>query len=418
MPEYFFQLGHCPDLSQAEILSVNAIHGSPLSRFQRHADVLLARADSFSVLEPICRELGGTIRVCETVAASDGVSCETYSAQDLKELLVSCGIEERLPIPEKRGLFGLSLLSSEKSRKKAYGLLHDTAGLYKDYLKEKERGSRFVLPAPDAGNAWLSSAQVDKNSLLSKGLDVVMVLEGKSLRVGISQWIQGYEAFSQRDYGRPQRDAKSGMLPPKLARMMMNLGRTAETRTLLDPFCGSGSVLNEAALSGLKAVGFDTSGKAIADTNANWRWIGEHVGDCPGSVRAMEGDARQLHTLCEPLFFDCCATEPYLGPPRNKPVPKEAFPALSKELKELYARALGEIRTVVKPGGRVVFVTPRFQVRGSETALSINMAGPIQLLGYRFLDPMEDFRVAEKKTALIYSRPQQIVQREIYVLQA
>lgn len=421
MSTFFFQLGHSPDLSHAEILSVNLRYGSPLSNFCRHDFMLLADGPNAEDLLPFWDELAGTIRVCELLhhqpLAESG--SPILKAEDLAQAIKACDPKTILPIPEKRPLFGFSLFSPIKSAHKRYGILHDTAALLKEQFKLDGSGSRFVLPAPDSDPTCLSAAQVDKNNLLKNGAELCLWIHSQEgMRIGITRWIQSYEEFSKRDYGRPQRDAKSGMLPPKLARMLVNLGRTQSTKTLLDPFCGSGSVLNEAALMGLDAVGIDLSGKAVQDSNANWRWMQANIPQCPGSLRAMKGDVRQLHTLCEPLFFDTCVTEPYMGPPQRKAIPKRQFKALSDELKELYTRALGEIRTVVKPGSRVVFIVPKFKVHEMEAPQSINVASILKLQGYTFLDPFHGFVPAEKRKTLVYSRPRQIVQREIFVLQA
>ncbi len=213
------------------------------------------------------------------------------------------------------------------------------------------------------------------------------------------------------------------MLPPKLARILINLARVSDTKTLLDPFCGSGGVVTEAAIMGLQATGFDSSQKAVEDTRHNWNWL-KSQGSHPdakwpsGDVRAMVGDARQLHTLCEPLYFDACVSEPYLGPPTSHPLDADRFEALSKQLVPLYLRALGEIRTVVKPGARVVFVVPRFRIQGEKKPGSLAILSEIKLQGYTLLDPLSGFQPSNGRTTLIYSRPKQVVQREIFVLKA
>jgi SAM-dependent methyltransferase len=421
MATYFFQLGHCPELSHAEILSVNLRLGSPLSSFCRHETMLLAEGPAAAELVPFWDELAGTIRVCELIHHQPPAESGSpiLRAEDLAQAVLACDPKTRLALPEKRPLFGFSLFCAIKSSHKRYGILHDTAALLKDQFKQEGSGSRFVLPAPDSDPSCLSAAQVDKNNLLTHGAELcIWIHSQEGVRIGITRWIQSYEEFAKRDYGRPQRDAKSGMLPPKLARMLINLGRTQETRSLLDPFCGSGSVLNEAALMGLDAVGIDLSAKAVQDSNANWRWMQANVPTCPGVLRAMKGDARQLHTLCEPLFFDTCVTEPYMGPPQKKAVPKHRFKVLCDELRELYIRALGEIRSVVKPGSRVVFIVPKFKVQDLEAPQPIPVASILKMQGYTFLDPLNEFKPSERRATLVYSRPQQIVQREIFVLQA
>ena len=44
---------------------------------------------------------------------------------------------------------------------------------------------------------------------------------------------------------------------PKLARSLVNLSKVVENDLVLDPFCGTGGILIEAGLMGLKTKGFD-----------------------------------------------------------------------------------------------------------------------------------------------------------------
>ena len=56
--------------------------------------------------------------------------------------------------------------------------------------------------------------------------------------------VQDIDAYSKRDQTRPARDAKVGMLPPKLAQILINLcGPLKPGSVVLDPFCGTGVVL-------------------------------------------------------------------------------------------------------------------------------------------------------------------------------
>ncbi len=242
--------------------------------------------------------------------------------------------------------------------------------------------------------------------------------QAMGITISASVWLQDYEDYSKRDYGRPGRDARSGMLPPKLARILINLARKIDTETVLDPFCGSGGIITEAGMMGLKSTGFDKSQKAVDDSINNWEWLQSNTDNATGRVRALAGDARQLHTLCSPLFFDSCATEPYLGPPTSKPLDPQRFGIISNELIPLYIRTLGEIRTVVKPGARVVFVVPRFRLRDNDSFANLRLLSEIKLLGYHILDPLSEFEPIKGRTPLVYSRPGQVVQREIFVLQA
>jgi len=76
---------------------------------------------------------------------------------------------------------------------------------------------------------------VEENDLLASGGEhVLMGVEGK-LMIGQTEAVQPYKQWSARDFGRPARDPKSGMLPPKLARLMINLsGVDPKGKTILD----------------------------------------------------------------------------------------------------------------------------------------------------------------------------------------
>ena len=90
---------------------------------------------------------------------------------------------------------------------------------------------------------------------------------GQQFSLAQTEAVQPFEQFSARDFGRPGRDDLSGMLPPKLAIIMINLAQTPLNSILLDPFCGSGTILSEAVLLGYtNLIGTDISEKAIADS--------------------------------------------------------------------------------------------------------------------------------------------------------
>ncbi|MBN2328026.1 MAG: hypothetical protein JXR73_12805 [Candidatus Omnitrophica bacterium] len=424
MNKYLLQLGHCPDASFAEIVAVNERLSIQSESLERHGDVCLLHAPSSEIIHSLCEELGGTIRAAEIFyhkKGSDFSSLDALTPERLCELLQSAQIDRRLMERKQRPVFGISLASAMETRssRAVESLLSRTAVLLKEHLREQGVSCRFIQPDAQGKSYCLSGAQVEKNKLLQDGMEILLYMHPRDgLYLASTIWLQHYEEYSRRDYGRPGRDSRSGMLPPKLARIMINLVRTTTTSTLLDPFCGSGGIVTEAGIMGLQAVGLDKSSKAVADTIQNWEWLQSNLPSSQGDVRAIQGDARNLHTLCEPLFFDACACEPYLGPPTNKPLDPGRFEALTRELIPLYLRALAEIRIVVKPGSRVAFIAPRFRLKGDKEIGSLALLSAIKLQGYAILEPLAGFKPSNGRTTLIYSRPKQVVQREIFVLKA
>jgi tRNA (guanine10-N2)-dimethyltransferase len=62
-------------------------------------------------------------------------------------------------------------------------------------------------------------------------------------------------------------------LHPKFAKFMVNLSRTREGDTILDPFCGTGGILIEAGLVGRKVVGSDASLVMVKGARLNLKYF-------------------------------------------------------------------------------------------------------------------------------------------------
>lgn len=417
MKTVLFQPGNNPDLSYAELMAVNQRMNEPLGdiHFQRLMILAGCHNDDFN----IANELGGIIRVCEMQPEIHIPAAEdpSESADRIVHAIHTAAFFASMMQADKV-TFGLSLLGGiSKYQKNDAVMLKLVSARLKDAVKQLGRSVRFVPPKLPT-DTQLSSVQVEKNGLLDKGCEIVLIPGKDGFSLARTVWVQPFDDYSFRDYGRPNRDDKSGMLPPKLARMLINLARTKDTKTFLDPFCGSGSILMEAGLMGLNATGLDNSPKAIEDTHENTAWLQKNVPDFKGNVQAMEGDSRQLHSIFEPLYFDACATEPYLGPPHSRPIPEAQFKKWSEDLLKLYRRALGEIRTVCKPGARVVFILPRFKLSDKPEPGALQILADLKFLGYTILDPKNGFEPTAQRASIIYAREKQAVQREIFVLQA
>lgn len=63
-------------------------------------------------------------------------------------------------------------------------------------------------------------------------------------------------------------------LSPKMARALINLSRAERGKELLDPFCGTGAVLLEASIIGIKAIGSDFDERMIKGAEINLKHYG------------------------------------------------------------------------------------------------------------------------------------------------
>jgi tRNA (guanine10-N2)-dimethyltransferase len=88
----------------------------------------------------------------------------------------------------------------------------------------------------------------------------------------------------------------SSSLPVRLARAMVNLAGI-EVRSIIDPCCGSGSILLEACLLGLEAFGMDINTRMVGMTRKNLAHFGYQA-------EVLQGDARECEITADAVVTD------------------------------------------------------------------------------------------------------------------
>jgi len=268
----------------------------------------------------------------------------------------------------------------------------------KKELKSRGRSVRYIEPK--------NTATILHNNLIEKEGNLVIV--GNELYV--TKGIQDIEGFSERDYERPQFDDTSGMLPPKLARIMVNLTGVKKDQNLLDPFCGSGTLLIEALSLGIKHVtGTDKSEKAIQDSKQNTNWFLQTLPHADTySVTVGVRDVAKLHKqfVHSGTKFHAIAAEPYMGVPLTGRQSNEFLENQSIELADLYIKAFREFKKVLHNNATIIFIIPRFKT--SNGWITIKCLDDIKKMGFTHV-PFTD-----ENTTLLYHRPDQFVGRELF----
>jgi len=232
----------------------------------------------------------------------------------------------------------------------------------------------------------------------------ILPVVGDETKVSIATttWIFDAEDWIHRDRNKPYRDIKRGMLPPKLARILVNLATGGKDRSLYDPFCGTGTVLTEALIAGVRAVyGSDTNPDAITGTQANLDWAVTTY-QLP-SINVYLKQADVSHPPFESV--DSIATEPYMGPlldDRN-PRPLDKLKDIAKGLDKLYRGAFKAWYNLLPEGGRVVMTIPSFAVYGR--VIPTIRVDSITSLGYNYI------------SSVAYGKPGAAVIRNITVLE-
>jgi tRNA G10 N-methylase Trm11 len=305
---------------------------------------------------------------------------------------------------EGKTIFGISIYrATDELKLGTLEMLERWGKTIKQTLKQSVQSVRYV----ESREPILSSVSVDKNGLVKRGREFLVYEEKDgSFSVAKTMAVQPFEELGARDFGRPGRDDTSGMLPPKLALMLINLTGATTNQTLLDPFCGSGTVITEAMVLGFQTIiGSDISEKAVSDTKKNVAW--QRAEDVTSAqVKIFQSEAHELAGKLPTASVDAIATEPYLGKPLRGGEARSVLTTQIQGLKKMYVAAFMAFAKILKPGGTVVFVVPCFKYQN--TWLRIECLKEIKKCGFTTLPLLAD------ADFVLYARPDQRVGREIW----
>jgi len=280
--------------------------------------------------------------------------------------------------------------------------------------KLKQTGpSLRLIPNQEAALSTATSHH-NKLGLADNKVELLIVRGRDQVVIAESLGAQNITALAARDQGRPRRDAFVGMLPPKLAQIMINLaGPLAASPTgsldkprVLDPFCGTGVILQEALLLRYAAYGSDLSEKMVRFSQDNLTWLKGHAG-VSEDWELAEGDAMDMHWQ-QPI--DAVVAETYLGQPFSAPPSSGKLTEVRGNCHHIISRFLKNLAPQLTAGTPVVIAVPAWRaVDGSFTHLPL--VKDLAHLGYEEV-PFRNVRPDQ----LLYYRPDQVVAREILVL--
>lgn len=231
-----------------------------------------------------------------------------------------------------------------------------------EYFKERLRRdgvkkARYVLPRRKEEEEIISDDLVRKK-VVDGGLEILAAHISGGYYVGRTLEVVRSQEFIRRDLGRPFQNPKIST-PPKIARMLVNLTGVTSKGTLLDPFCGIGTILQEAVVLGLQILGGDIDRRRVSETVRNLKWLDETYNLRIGNVsdRVFTADARRLSGRLR-VKVDGVATEPILLPPLKRYPSEEEAKDMLRRSAEIYEEAIPEMARVLKKGGRLALVTP------------------------------------------------------------
>lgn len=387
-----FVLGRQPEISLAELQAVYRqtpkLLAGHLAGLDIEQETALATA----------KDLGSIVKVAELI--SDSFALDAESIARLAHHLFS----------QTTGKITLGVSYYGSSAKSNL-----TANFSRAMRASLEQSGHSVRLVPSE-QAALSTATVLHNKLTignPKKVELLLAPAPGSHRLVVAKaiYVQDIGAYTLRDRGRPRRDTRNGMLPPKLAQTMINLARGACQLTrptnLLDPFCGTGVILQEAGLMGLTTYGSDNNPRMIDYTQTNLDWLARRYR--PASrPRLTIADATSFNwqQWLAPNRLELIASETYLGRPyTDPPHPSELKPNLH-DCNVIIGKFIANLSPQLPSGAGICLGVPAWYIRDH-----------IHHLPCLAELPRYKLRSITTGANLIYRRPDQVVGRELLVLQ-
>jgi tRNA G10 N-methylase Trm11 len=240
--------------------------------------------------------------------------------------------------------------------------------------------------------------------------------------VGKTLVVQNSEDYGRRDYQRPARNEKAGMIPPKVAQTMINLSLPLKPLDyILDPFCGSGTILQEAILMGFKALGSDLDPKAVENSEKNLEWFRNRYSVSPGRYKLLRSHAAEISIMLPNYKVAAIVSEGTLGPIYGKLPRKAEMQKNFRDLAKLYGQVFTEFKKFLPPGAKVVMCLPAYKTGPTDYEFMPNLDFALEN-GYNIRDPLPEhlsakyrfLRLTPRKTT-VYDRRDQVVAREIVI---
>lgn len=368
--------------------------------------------------------LGGTVKLCKLLTILD-----TTQWKDVDRFLRTVAPQYSQQMPPGKMHLGLSAYGMEVSVQQ----LLATGLSVKQAIRKAEGRSVRLVPNK---SLELNAAQVIHNKLTGpNGWELVLIRDDSKTFVAQTIAIQDIESYTIRDRERPKRDARVGMLPPKLAQQLINLAigpaefsalrgtlssdvcLTAEdsqkmhaarkVTTLLDPFCGTGVVLQEGLLMGYQVYGTDIDQRMVTYTRTNLEWLLASHHLIGTDYRLEVGDATIIQW--QPPV-NLIAGEAYLGRPFTALPAPELMAQTVAECNLIIKKALKNLHAQLPPGTRLCLGVPAWQHKPGQFR-HLPLIDQLEELGYNRIR----FKYVRDED-LLYYRADQIVARQLLVM--
>ncbi|TFG20904.1 MAG: methyltransferase domain-containing protein [Promethearchaeota archaeon] len=339
---YFFIFGRNPKLSLAELFSYLSSRAIEFSIHTLDNEFCVFEIKSKLNPEKIAQILAGTIKLGKI-----------YLTTDNKENLLN--------------LLHQANFYWEDSKTLNYSISTHGTGLYEQFFYErfkklfKEIKQKAFLKKPNPSGLW--------NALQRKGFMDIVVCKSKST-IFIGRTIAAYNInLNKKRYEQRPHVEETISSSVRFSRILVNLSQKSNGR-LLDPFCGIGTILQEAMLMGFNVIGSELQKDRVVQCKRNLEWIRTQFLNLNSkqNFEVMQSDVRKLDEKIPKSSIDTIVTEPELGPfLKNIPTYNEVQ-SIIKSLEDIYISTFRVVDTLLKPDGTFIMVLPQIEATNGKVA--------------------------------------------------
>jgi tRNA G10 N-methylase Trm11 len=374
-------------------------------------------------------ELGGIIKIGKVILTLPSqqikdayIKHNKQAEKQIEEVLEKSGIVGQMANQEGKMFFGVSVYLEEDQLKSRAGEIQRLLGsAVKKELSRYGKKARFMGFA-DKSQGQLSHVEVLKKGFVENKSEILLCIGKETSWIATTIAVHNPFEFQKRDVYKPRQRKIFGM-PPRLAKIMINLSSCTEGKTLLDAFCGVGTVLQEALLIKANVVGTDINSWCIKAAEDNLEWLTQEYELQQVDFRVIQSDVSFLSRKIGSENIDCIVSEPDLGPAlRQIPTTPYAKKIIDK-LTPLFFGFVEEAYKVLKPGGKLVVVTPYIVTRSrqvvtmpiGEKAESINFVRVKPFSSENFVKEIANSEILTGLETLIEVDARHLIGREIHV---
>lgn len=415
--QYAFILGRVYTLSLAELIKVLRRNGIDFTILVASIEVAIIETSTQLDFEKLQKELGGVIKIVKIIDFIKKREKDSINFALQNYFKPSRLKKDYFKDYSGKKQFGISIYLLDPNIK-AFGEPKRIGMFIKKGLQSGNVSLRAVLP--DFNSLALPSVNVTKNQVLEKGAEICVIAGIDRVYVGKTLVVQDFEDYGRRDYQRPARDEKQGMIPPKVAQIMINFAGAPKGKIILDPFCGVGTILQEGMLLGYKMYGSDISQGAIRNSEKNLEWFRNRYRIPMGRYRLEQIDVTNIAEVFKDSDIATIVSEGSLGPMYTE-LPKQAeIEKNFKEIKGIWTKAFEQFSKVLKKDSRAVICLPAYKNQVQRSYVNIDNIDFITSLGYTVENHFPEavrkiapFLKVTDRNSIIYDRKEQIVAREI-----